>query len=254
MSTPDASQQRQIIYETADALARAAAEAFVSAALAARAHGIFRVALSGGSTPRAFHALLAAPPLREQVAWEQVHCYWGDERNVPPDSPESNYRMARETLLDHVPIRSDHVYPVPTTLSDPAATAAAYERLIREHFALANAELPRFDLIFLGMGPDGHTASLFPHTAALRAQERIVVANSVPQLNTVRFTLTAPAINAAAAVVFVVAGADKATALAAVREGPPDPDTYPSQLIAPARGTLTWLVDRAAAARLTRSV
>lgn len=239
------------VYDDAGALAQAAAAIFVEAArdVVAR-RGAFFVALSGGSTPRALFQLLAQPPYREQVDWSRTHVFWGDERCVPPNDPESNYRMAREALLFHVPIPAHQVYRMPGESADPAAGAALYEMTMRRAFALAPGEQPRFDLILLGMGPDGHTASLFPHTEALRVRERLVVANYVSKLASTRITMTAPVLNAAATVAFLVAGSDKAAALAAVLEGPRDPETYPAQLVQPVHGTLYWLVDRAAAAGL----
>jgi 6-phosphogluconolactonase len=240
------------IFAGQDQLARAAAELFVRLSREDPTRQSFTVALPGGSTPRAFHTLLAATPFVEQVEWSKVEFYWIDERFVPPDHPDSNYRMARETLLDRLPLRPDQVHPVPTELGDPSEVAAVYEADIRRGFALPPNELPRFDLILLGMGPDGHTCSLFPHTAALRVRDRLVVANEVPQLHTTRITLTVPVLNNAAHVAFVVAGADKADALAAVLEGPDQPEEYPSQLVRPHDGDLYWLLDEAAAARLHR--
>lgn len=238
------------VFADQDQLAQAAANLFVSVFKANPARERFTVAMSGGSTPRKFHALLAASPLVEQVDWSMVEFYWGDERFVPPNSPESNYRMARETLLQALRIRPEQVHPVPTEIGDAAQAAAAYEADIRRDFNLLPGQFPRFDLILLGMGPDGHTASLFPHTAALQERYRVVVANEVPQLQTTRITLTAPAINAAANVAFVVGGADKADALAAVLEGPQQSEEYPSQLVQPSAGNLFWLLDQAAAAKL----
>jgi 6-phosphogluconolactonase len=233
------------------AVARRAAELFVERARAARTRGHFTVALSGGSTPRSLHTLLAGPDFRNQVDWAQVQFYWGDERYVSPDNPESNYRMARETLLDKLPeVRPQQIHRIHTELPDPAQAADLYEEELRREFTLAAGELPRFDLVYLGLGPDGHTASLFPHTEALRVRERLVVANYVPKLASTRITMTAPVLNAAATVAFLVAGSDKAAALAAVLEGPRDPETYPAQLVQPAHGTLYWLVDHAAAAGL----
>jgi 6-phosphogluconolactonase len=233
------------------AVARRAAELFVERARAARTRGRFTVALSGGSTPRSLHTLLAGPDSRNQVDWTQVQFYWGDERYVPPDDPESNYRMARETLLDKLPeVRPQQIHRIPTELPDPGQVADLYEQELHREFALAAGALPRFDLIYLGLGPDAHTASLFPHTEALHVRERLVVANYVPKLASTRITMTAPVLNAAATVAFLVAGSDKAAALAAVLEGPRDPETYPAQLVQPAHGTLYWLVDRAAAAGL----
>ena len=241
------------VYEDLDALAHAAADLLVQLQSADRPQEHFNLALSGGSTPRTFHNVLVAPPYLDQIDWESMQYYWGDERCVPPDDPDSNYRMARETLLAGAPVTSDQVHRVPTERGDPEMVADLYEADIRREMNLLPGQLPRFDLILLGMGPDGHCASLFPHTAALHVSDRLVTANHVPQLHTNRITFTAPVINNAAAVVFLIAGADKADALAAVLEGPRDPEMYPSQLIAPESGTLYWLVDRAAAAKLRQS-
>lgn len=245
----------RIYFERLDdlnAVAHAAAVLFVRAAQEARPRNRFNVVLSGGSTPRAFHTLLAAPPYRDQVEWSQVHFYWGDDRCVAPDDPESNFRMARETLLDKVPIREAQIHRMHTE-EDPVVAANLYEEELRQDFALGEGQLPRFDLIYLGMGPDGHTASLFPHTAALAVTDKLVTANFVPKLSANRITLTYPVLNNAAAIAFLVAGSDKADALAAVLQGSRDPDTYPSQLIAPTDGDLFWLADRAAAAKLASS-
>ena len=237
-----------------DAVAHAAAQHFV--AEAARASGVFRVALSGGSTPRRFHELLAEPPYRDQVAWSRIEFYWGDERTVAPDDAESNYKMALDTLLGPLMSRGliapAQIHRMPGEAPDPDAGARAYADELRQSFGAAAGELPRFDLLYLGMGPDGHTLSLFPETAALGVRDQLVVANAVPKLNTTRLTITAPVANHAAVVAFLIAGADKADALSAVLEGPYNPTHYPSQLIAPTNGDLLYLVDRAAAAKLTR--
>ncbi|MEO7001535.1 MAG: 6-phosphogluconolactonase [Ktedonobacterales bacterium] len=238
-------------YDDLDGVAHAAADLFVAqAAQVALAHRVFRVALSGGSTPRRFHTLLAAPPYRERVDWSQVQFYWGDERAVPPDDPESNYHMARETLLDALAISPAQIHRIPAEGSDHDAAAAAYEDELRRSFHLVG-QYPRFDLIYLGMGDDGHTLSLFPHTAALHVRDRLVVANTAPKPPSARITLTAPVANNAAVVAFLIVGPDKADALAAVLEGPRDPDQYPAQLIAPTNGELRVLADRAATAKLT---
>ncbi len=251
MSAPAPGAPSVRTFDDPGALASAAAPLFVDAAAASvKARGSFFVALSGGSTPRALYTLLAQPPHHDQVNWSRAHIFWGDERCVPPTDAESNYRMAREALLFHVPVSSHQVYRMPGEAADPNAGAALYEMALRRAFALAPGQLPRFDLILLGMGPDGHTASLFPHTAALSVTNRLVVANRVDKLNTTRLTLTYPALNAAALIVFLVAGADKADALAAVLQGPRQPDELPAQGIAPTNGALVWLVDRAAAAKL----
>jgi 6-phosphogluconolactonase len=231
------------------AVAQAAAERFVAQARIAQSQGRdFRVALSGGSTPRRFHALLAASPLREQVDWRRVQFFWGDERCVPPDDPESNYRMARETLLNLVPVAPGQIHRMRGE-DDPAQAARAYEAQLRQVFDAAAGDVPRFDLIFAGMGPDGHTLSLFPHTAALGVTDRLVTENAVPQLNTTRITFTTTLVNRAALVAFVIVGADKADALAEVLQGVRDPQRYPSQLIAPS-GELRFIVDASAAANL----
>jgi 6-phosphogluconolactonase len=249
MSAPTPARRQIETLANSEAVARAAAEAFVASARAAQAAGHdFHVALSGGSTPRRFHALLAASPLREQVDWSRVQFFWGDERCVPPDHPDSNYRMARETLLDAVPVAPAQIHRMRGE-DDPAVAARAYEVEVRRVFGVASGEVPRFDLIFTGMGPDGHTLSLFPHTAALSVTDRLVTENAVPQLNTNRITFTTTLANAAALVVFVIEGADKADALAEVLQGAYNPQQYPSQLIAPA-GELRYLLDPTAAARL----
>lgn len=230
-----------------DALALAGAEFFVqTAVIAIGARGKFTVALSGGSTPRKLHQLLTREPYVGQVDWTKVHVYWGDERTVPPDDEESNYNMARETLLDHVPIPEDQIYRMRGEI-DPETAATEYGRLIKANF---DPPQSRFDLILLGMGDDGHTASLFPHTAALDEVKHRCVANFVPKLDTWRITLTVPVINSAANVVFLVSGAKKAESLKAVIEGDYQPQIYPSQLINPEDGQLIWMVDEDAAALL----
>ena len=222
-STPNRSQIT--VLPDLDAVAHGAARHFVAAA--AQATGAFRVALSGGSTPRRFHELLAAAPYREQVAWGRVEFYWGDERTVPPDHPDSNYKMAMDTLLGPLLnmglITPAQIHRMPGDAPDPDAGARAYADELRQGFGLAAGELPRFDLLYLGMGPDGHTLSLFPETAALGVRDQLVVANAVPKLDTTRITLTVPVANHAAVVAFLIAGADKADALSAVLEGPYDP-------------------------------
>ena len=238
------------------AVQRAAAEEVTARIEAAvRARGAALVALSGGSTPRGLHALLAddAAPFRARVPWERLHVFWGDERPVPPDHPESNYRMAEESVLGHVPILPAHVHRIEGEDPDPAQAAARYADELRRVFA-AHDRLergwPRFDLILLGMGADGHTASLFPGTDAVHETARPVVAVWVPKLHTHRITLTPPVLNRADCALFLVTGSDKAEALAAVLEGPSRPDVYPSQLVRPAAGPPIWLVDRAAASHL----
>ena len=251
MTSPSSHRTHLELADDLQSVARRGAGLFTQLAADAIARtGWFRVALSGGSTPKALHTLLASAPYRDHVDWSMVQFYWGDDRHVAPDDPESNFRMAYDTLLQFIPIHEAQMHRIHTEMPDASAAADLYEQELRDDFHLAPGQLPRFDLIFLGMGPDGHTASLFPHTAALAVTDRLVVANHVPKLNTDRITFTTPVLNAAANVAFLVAGADKAPALAAVLEGPPNPDEYPSQRIAPTSGDLYWLVDRAAAARL----
>jgi 6-phosphogluconolactonase len=233
----------------------AAAEVAARLEAAVAERGTAFVALSGGSTPRALYALLADPrgPYRARVPWEALQVFWGDERHVPPDHPESNYAMAHRALLAHVPVPPAQVHRIPAEDPDAGRVAVRYAATLHEVFgtrARLEGGWPRFDLVLLGMGADGHTASLFPGTEAVRETARPVAAPWVPKLGTHRITLTPPVLNRAAAVVFVVTGGDKAEALAAVLEGPPEPDVYPSQVVRPDHGALTWLVDRAAAARL----
>lgn len=213
-------------------------------------HGYFAVALSGGSTPRALFELLAVPENAQHIGWSKVHVFWGDERTVPPDHPDSNYRMAKEALLDFVALPASNVHRISGEL-EPVRAAAEYEQTLRSFFA-KRAGKTRFDLILLGMGDDGHTASLFPDTEALNETERLVVANHVPKLDTWRITLTAPIINDAAHVAFLVAGAGKAAVLKRVLQGPRQPHKLPSQLIQPVDGELVWLLDKAAASELDR--
>lgn len=213
--------------------------------------GKARIAISGGSTPKALFSLLANPsePFFEKMPWKSIELYWVDERTVPPDHAESNYRMTRESLLDKVPLPTEQVFRMEGEL-EPEEAANRYEALIRNQFRLEGAETPKFDIITLGMGDDAHTASLFPHTQAINELGRIVVANHVPQKNTWRITLTWPVINQGGDVFFLVAGGDKAEPLEKVILGPYDPETLPSQLIRPATGKLIFFLDRAAAAKL----
>ncbi len=236
----------------AAALARRAAQYFVEMVTeAVEANGRARIAISGGSTPKAAFRLLADPnePWRFRMPWDQLDLYWVDERMVPPDQPDSNYHMTREAMLDHVPLRPDQIHRMEGEL-EPEVAAARYESELRNSFRLEGAESPRFDLIALGMGEDGHTASLFPHTAAIHEMGRLVTANHVPQKETWRITLTWPVINHARSVFFLIAGEDKAAVLREVLTGPRDPERLPSQLIWPASGILTLFLDNAAAALL----
>ena len=234
----------------AEALARRAAQYFVEmAGEAVAAYGRARIAISGGSTPKAAFQLLADPnqPWRWRMPWDSLDLYWVDERAVPPEAADSNYRMTREALLDHVPLRPEQIHRIE---GDPELAANRYESELRNTFRIEGAESPRFDLVALGMGDDGHTASLFPHTEALREITRLVTANHVPQKDTWRITLTWPVIDHASSVFFLIAGEDKAAVLKEVLTGPRDPERLPSQLIWPASGILTFILDKAAAALL----
>jgi 6-phosphogluconolactonase len=213
--------------------------------------GRARIAISGGSTPRAAFQSLADPaqPWRSRMPWDRLDLYWVDERAVPPDHAESNYRMTREALLDHVPLRPEQIHRMEGEL-EPEVAAARYESELRNSFRLEGAQSPRFDLVALGMGADGHTASLFPYTQALHEIGRLVTANQVPQKDAWRITLTWPVIDHASSVFFLIAGADKAKILNEVLTGPRDPERLPSQLIWPASGILTLFLDKAAAALL----
>ncbi|MBZ0170680.1 MAG: 6-phosphogluconolactonase [Kofleriaceae bacterium] len=236
-------------------LAREAAERLVVAAQQAMTRvGRFTIALAGGSTPKPLYALLTTEPYRTRVPWPQTHVFWGDERTVPPDHTDSNFAMAMATLLGHVPIPPEQIYRMPAERADLDAAACEYEAEIARRFAVQpTGKPPAFDLILLGLGTDGHTASLFPHSQALRETRRWVVANAVPQWATVRLTLTAPILNRGAMILFLVAGADKAPVLREVLEGPADPERLPAQLIRPREGHLLWLVDRAAAGQLSKT-
>jgi 6-phosphogluconolactonase len=242
------------VMDDAEALARAAAEEVVRCAEAAvRDRGRFTIALSGGSTPRRLHRLLAdrEAPFYARIEWSAAHFFWGDERHVPPDHPDSNYRMARETLLDSVPVPAENIHRIHAELPDATEAAEAYEIELRRAFALTPGEVPRFDFALMGIGADGHTASLFPGSDALHERERLVIAPWVDKLSTFRITLTLPVFESAAEVLFLVSGEDKAVALQAVLgEVQGEPERYPAQLVRPREGRLLWLADRTAASRL----
>ena len=243
----------RVVYANANDLADAAADIVVEAAQAAiAAQGRFVLALAGGSTPRTLYERLAAAPRRDRVDWSRVHVVWGDERAVPPDHPQSNYRMAKLALLDHVPVPPGQVHRIQGELS-PEAAALAYEQELRGVLALDDSPgvaHGAIDLALLGLGADGHTASLFPGRPTVRERHRWVLADDVDGRGTWRITLTPPCLNAAALVVFVVAGATKATIARLVLEGDPAPDLRPATAIAPP-GRLVWMLDAAAAALLT---
>jgi len=238
------------VLATAADLFHTATEEFVRAARAAiGGQGRFTVALSGGSTPKALYSLLAAD--YADFAWNRVFLFFGDKRHVPPTEADSNYRMVHESLLTKIAIPAENVFRVPAENPDAAAAAADYEAQLRRFFELRPGELPRFDLILLGLGPDGHTASLFPDSPALDEQSRLVVANWVAKLNAHRITFTFPVLNRAAEVMFMASGADKADMLHQVLESKSIP-LLPSQRVQPSDGKLLWMLDEAAAAKLTR--
>ncbi|MFZ0285828.1 MAG: 6-phosphogluconolactonase [Terriglobales bacterium] len=239
------------VFETPAELFRGAAEDFCAQALAAVAQrGRFTVALSGGSTPKSLYQLLASGAF-PKLPWDKTCFFFGDERHVPPNDPESNYRMANEAMLSKAPVPAANVFRIPAEMQDAAAVASAYEQTLRTFFRLAPGEFPRFDLILLGLGPDGHTASLFPGSAALRESRKLVVANWVEKFKTYRITFTYPVLNHAARVMFLASGTDKAAILREVLENPRA--NLPSQKVRPVNGSLAWMVDRAAAAELSQS-
>jgi 6-phosphogluconolactonase len=211
--------------------------------------GRFATALSGGSTPKGLYSLLAASEFRGKIPWSQVHIFWGDERCVGPDHPESNYRMAQETLLSGVPLPAENIHRMRGEKNPPDA-AEGYEQTVQNFFQLSSRGPPRFDLIYLGLGEDGHIASLFPGSEALKETTRLVVAVYVQKLKSHRLTLTLPVLNHAANIFFIVAGRDKAPVLKAALQGEQDPERLPAQLIKPVSGKLVWFVDQAAASSL----
>jgi 6-phosphogluconolactonase len=238
------------------AIAKRAAQEFVQAAApAVREKGSFNVALAGGSTPKALYSLLVNDPtLRSQVPWDKMHLFFGDERHVPPDHPDSNFRMATEAMIAKSPMKPEQVTRIKGEYPDAGQAALEYEKALREYFKLKNGEYPSFDLVLVGMGNEGHTLSLFPGTKALHADGRIAVRNWVGKLYAERITLTAPAASNAARVIFMATGADKAPALKAVLEGPFEPEQLPAQLLQPKNGKLLWLVDTAAGSMLSMGI
>jgi 6-phosphogluconolactonase len=236
---------------TPQELFEAAAEEVVRTANEAVAQrGRFTIALSGGSTPKNLYNLLATNA-RTALPWDRMFFFWGDERHVPPTDPESNYQMVEEAMLSKIPVAAGNVFRIKAENPDAAAAAEDYEQTLKKFFALEPGQFPSFDLILLGMGPDGHTASLFPGTAALQEKSRLVVANWVEKMKTHRITLTLSVLNAARCVTFLVSGTDKATVLREVLEENVPAEQYPAKLVKPSDGKLIWLIDRAAASQLT---
>ena len=241
---------RVVVVPDAGTLANEAAQLVRQTTLEAVSdRGSAFIALSGGSTPKAMGEVLGSSPMRDEVPWGSTHIFWGDERWVPLEDPESNAGEAMRGFLDSLPIGRQQIHPFLTT-GTPESAAELYEETIRS--VVPGRPVPMFDLVLLGMGDDGHTASLFPGTDALHVTSRLVVENAVEKLNATRLTFTAPLINAARTVAFLLAGEGKAARLAEVLDGEHDPDRLPSQLIQPSHGELIWLVDAAAASRLAR--
>ena len=235
------------------ALSREAARRFVGLAQqGVHERGRFTVALSGGTTVEPLHALLASEPSRHLMPWDQIHIFWGDERCLPVEHPENNFRMAHDALLSRVPIPTASIHRVPVEQGAPEAVALAYERTLRDFFALEEEKaVPEFDLICLGLGTDGHAASLFPRSDALRERHRWVVATAGGMPRRPRVSLTIPVLNRARHLVWLVAGSRKAAIVRSVLEGPASPDDLPAQQIRPIHTSPLWLIDRAAARLLT---
>ncbi len=244
---------RPDVYENADLLFRQAARRLTELSRQAiRSSGRFTLALAGGSTPRGLYERLAEPERPGQIDWDRTHLFWGDERCVPPDHSESNYRMARELFIDHVPVPPRNIHRIRGEM-DPQKAAAAYEQELKDFFfpgPETPAALPQFDLILLGMGDDGHTASLFPGAAALHEEKRWVAACRVEKIRGWRVTLTPRVINAAGNILFIVTGREKARCLKEVLQGPFRPDELPAQSIRPVHGRVVWMVDAEAASLL----
>jgi 6-phosphogluconolactonase len=245
------------IFKDSDHLAMHAADLITQAAQGAiRVRGRAMLALAGGSTPEKTYSLLAQPGRSSRIDWAHTYLFFGDERFVRPDDPSSNFAMVRRTLLAPVPVPAGHAFPVATQLGTAAAAAGEYAATLTRAFGIADSrDPPRFDLILLGLGEDGHTASLFPGAASLWVTDRWVVASPLGTLPppVERITLTFPVLNAAREILFLVSGQNKAEALHDVLEGQPGREERPAACIRPVDGTLTWLVDEAAASRLTRS-
>lgn len=241
--------RRVVVADNPSELAQKAAQEVLTRARQSTSPGNwFTIALSGGNTPRGLYEALSAPPYKDELPWDKTQVFFSDERFLPPTSPDSNYYLAEHTLLSRVPIPEAYVHGVPTVDIDPDESAALYASTIRQQFGTGMASVPRFDLILLGMGDDGHTASLFPDTQALGVEDQIVAANFVPQKEMWRITFTYPLLNAGRCVMFLVAGADKAAMVSRVFAG----DDLPAGRVHP-EGELIWLLDSAAAADLPPS-
>jgi 6-phosphogluconolactonase len=241
------------VLDSASSIAEAGALHFVRICNSSvKANGKFSVVLSGGSTPKGMLSLLASDEYKKQVPWDKCHFFWGDERSVPPTHADSNFKMATDALLSHIPANPAQIYRMEAEKADINQAAQEYQNKIATFFNIPNSgSPPQFDLLYLGMGPDGHTASLFPGTTALGEKSRWVVPNFVPKFNTNRMTFTYPMINQAKNIIFLVAGKDKVSALKEVLQGEPALETYPSQGINPIHGSLLWLLDADSSAELS---
>jgi 6-phosphogluconolactonase len=240
------------ILPDAAAIARRAAERIIeSAAAAVKERGVFTISLAGGSTPKTLYTLLATDPaFKSKMPWDKTQFFFGDERHVPPDDSESNFRMANESMLSKLSLKPEQVLRIKAEYDDAEKAAKEYEQTLRSSFKLSDGQLPRFDVLLLGMGDEGHTLSLFPGTKALHDNGRLVMTNWVGKFFTTRITTTAPVASNSALVIFMITKADKALALKAVLEGPYEPEQLPSQLIQPKNGKLLWLLDTTAASKL----
>lgn len=247
MSVLEINKTRVVVLDNPETLVRALADYFVELAdTSIKDHGRFSVALSGGSTPKALYQLLATPEFSEKLDWKHIYLFLGDERCVAPDDAESNFGMVKAALLSKVSIPAENIFPTVGQESDPTQAAKDYEQKLGAFF---NESMPRFDLVLLGLGPDGHTASLFPGSAALTIKDQIFVANYVEKFKSSRLTITFPVINNASHVVFLVSGESKAEIVRDIFQSATN--KYPAQLVQPAGGKLEWYVDRAAAAGLS---
>jgi 6-phosphogluconolactonase len=253
MPNPAKNKGEILIFPNPEELSRAAAKMFVELAVEAiETSNLFTVALAGGSTPRRMYELLAdnEQEFRNHIDWEKTHFFFGDERHVPPDSPESNFRMANEALFSKIDLPTANVHRFLTENSDAAQVAELYENELKSFFS---TNLPVFDLILLGLGSDAHTASLFPESPIVEEQNRLVAAPFVEKLGDFRLTLTPLLINNSSNIIFLVAGTDKAEALRNVLQGEPDPLKFPAQIVSPTNGKLIWLADNAAAKLLSKN-
>ena len=253
---PDAPKREVRILKDAAAIARRAAEIFVARAQAAvSSNGSFNVALAGGSTPKLLYTLLATDPqLRASLPWDKMQLFFGDERHVGPNDPQSNFKMARDSMISKASLKPEQIHPMKGEYPDAEKAAREYEQELQTHFQVPAGQPPRFDLVLVGMGDEGHCLSLFPGTKALHPEGRTVVRNWVGKLFTDRITITAPVANNAAMILFTVTGKEKALALKGVLEGPYEPEQLPSQLLQPTNGELLWLVDEAAGSMLTTGI